>query len=88
MFRLVVLALLLPLATQAAECGEVEWFVKPNGMQLTRPAYTLKDSALTKSASRAWVGTKCDMAKPTRPSGKDLYATFDSTDLVALCSKR
>ena len=88
MFRLVVLALLLPLATQAAECGEVEWFVKPNGMQLTRPAYTLKDSALTKSASRAWVGAKCDLTKPTKSSGKDLYASYDSTGTVALCSKR
>ena len=84
----VVLALLLPLSAQAAECGEVEWFVKPNGAALTRPAYTLKDGALVKSASRAWVGSQCDTSKPTKPSNKDLYASYDSTDLVALCSKR
>ena len=83
-----VLALLLPLSAQAAECGEVEWFVKPNGTQLTRPAYTIKDGALVKSASRAWVGSQCDLTKPTKPSGKDLYASYDSTELVALCSKR
>ena len=88
MLGLVVLALLLPLSAQAAECGEVEWFVKPNGTQLTRPAYTLKDGALVKSASRAWVGAKCDISKNTKPSNKDLYASYDSTDLVALCSKR
>ncbi len=87
MFRLVVLALLLPLSAQAS-CHSVEWFVKPNGKQLTRPAYTLKDGALVKSASRAWVGTKCDTMRPTKPSNKDLYASYDSTDLVALCSKR
>ena len=84
----VVLALLLPLSAQAADCGEVEWFVKPNGAALTRPAYTLKDGALVKSASRAWVGTKCDTSKPTKPSNKDLYASYDSTAAVALCSKR
>ena len=84
----VVLALLFPLSAQAAECGEVEWFVKPNGTQLTRPAYTLKDGALVKSASRAWVGTQCDTMRPTKPSGKDLYASYDSTGTVALCSKR
>ncbi len=80
--------LLVSFVAQAAECGEVEWFVKPNGAQLTRPAYTIKDGALVKSASRAWVGAKCDLTKPTRPSGKDLYASYDSTGLVALCSKR
>ncbi len=84
----IVLAILLPLSAQAAECGAVEWFVKPNGTQLTRPAYTLQGGALVKSASRAWVGTKCDTSKPTKPSGKDLYASYDSTDKVALCSKR
>ena len=85
----IVLALLLPLSAQAT-CTEaqVEWFVKPNGTQLTRPAYTLKDGSLVKSATRAWVGTQCDLTKPTKPSGKDLYASYDSTDLVALCSKR
>ena len=84
----IVLALLLPLSAQAAECGEVEWFVKPNGTQLTRPAYTLKDGALVKSASRAWVGSQCDLTRPTKPSNKDLYASYDSTGTVALCSKR
>ena len=84
----IVLALLLPLSAQAAECGAIEWFVKPNGTQLTRPAYTIKDGALVKSASRAWVGAKCDTSKPTKPSNKDLYASYDSTDTVALCSKR
>ena len=84
----IVLALLLPLSAQAAECGEVEWFVKPNGTQLTRPAYTLQGVALVKSASRAWVGTKCDLTRPTKPSNKDLYASYDSTGTVALCSKR
>ncbi len=84
----VVLALLLPLSAQAAECGAVEWFVKPNGAALTRPAYTLKDGSLTKSTSRAWVGAKCDLTKPTKPTNKDLYASYDSTDKLALCSKR
>ena len=88
MFRLVVLALLLPHSAKAAECGEVEWFVKPNVMQLTRPAYTIKDGALVKSAIRAWVGTQCDTSKPTKPSDKDLYASYDSTGTVALCSKQ
>ena len=80
--------LLVSFVAQAAECGEVEWFVKPNGTQLTRPAYTLQGVALVKSASRAWVGTKCDLTKPTKPSNKDLYASYDSTDKLALCSKR
>jgi len=84
----VVLALLLPLSAQAAECGEVEWFVKPNGAALTRPAYTLKDGALVKSASRAWVGSQCDTSKPTKPSNKDLYAAWSYDNTVALCSKR
>lgn len=84
----IVLALLLPISAQAAECGAIEWFVKPNGAALTRPAYTLKDGALKKSASRAWVGAKCDLTRPSKPSGKDLYASYDSTGTVALCSKR
>ena len=83
-----VLALLLPLSAQAADCGEVEWFVKPNGAALTRPAYTLQGGALVKSASRAWVGSQCDLNKPTKPSNKDLYASYDSTGTVALCSKQ
>ena len=81
--------LLIPLSAQAAACGEVEWFVKPNGKALTRPAYTLAGGVLGKKAvDRAWVGTKCDLTKPTKPSGKDLYASYDSTGTVALCSKR
>ena len=87
MLRLALL-LFIPLSAQAAECGEVEWFVKPNGKQLTRPAYTLKDGALVKSASRAWVGSQCDLTKPTKPSNKDIYASYDSTGSVALCSKQ
>ena len=87
MLRLALL-LFIPLSAKAAECGEVEWFVKPNGTQLTRPAYTLQGGALIKSASRAWVGSQCDLTKPTKPSHKDLYASYDSTGTVALCSKR
>ena len=83
--RGIALLCALLLASQAsAGC----WKVKPNGKQLTRPAYTLKDGALVKSASRAWVGTQCDLTKPTKPNGKDLYASYDSTGTVALCSKR
>ena len=87
--RSVVLALLLaPLAAQAG-CMRGEWYaVKPNGKQLTRPAYTLTDGVLVKSKERAQVGATCDLTKPTKPSQKDLYASYDSTDLVALCSKR
>lgn len=82
------LLLLFSLSAHAV-CGEVEWFVKPNGKALTRPAYTLKDGRVGKSAvDRAWVGTKCDLTEPTKPSGKDLWASYDSTDKVALCSKR
>ena len=84
----VVLALLLaPLATQAG-CPRGEWYaVKPNGKQLTRPAYTLVDGVLVKSKERAPVGATCDLTKPTKPSNKDLYASY-STDKVALCSKQ
>ena len=62
--------------------------VKPNGKQLTRPAYTLVAGGLIKSKARAPVGATCDLTKPTKPSNKDLYASYDSTDKVALCSKR
>ena len=87
--RSVVLALLLaPLAAQAG-CMRGEWYaVKPNGKQLTRPAYTLVDGRLIKSKVRAPVGATCDLTKPTKPSGKDLYASYDSTGTMALCSKR
>ena len=86
--RCIVLALLAPLASQAG-CLRGEWYaVKPNGKQLTRPAYTLQAGALVKSKVRAPVGATCDLTKPTKPSNKDLYASYDSTGLVALCSKR
>ena len=75
----------LLLASQAsAGC----WKVKPNGKLTTRPAYTLVDGALVKSKERAPVGATCDLTKPTKPSHKDIYASYDSTDTVALCSKR
>ena len=83
----IVLALLLPLSAQAT-CHSEEWFVKPNGKLTTRPAYTLTDGALVKSKERAPVGATCDTMRPTKPSGKDLYASYDSTASVALCSKR
>lgn len=100
MLRFVLTMLLLaPLAANAG-CvrgapipvmpdGRGEWYaVKANGAITTRPAYTLVDGRLIKSKERAPVGATCDTMRPTKPSGKDVYATFDSTDLVALCSKR
>ena len=88
MLRLIVLALLAPLAAQAG-CLRGEWYsVKPNGKLSTRPAYTLEKNDLIKSKVRAPVGATCDLTKPTKPSNKDLYASYYSTDLVALCSKR
>ena len=71
------------------EC-DCEWYaVKPNGTLTTRPAYALVDGALVKSKERAPVGATCDTQyKPTKQRGKDLYASYDSTDKVALCSKR
>ena len=84
----VVIALLAPLAAQAG-CLRGEWYsVKPNGKLSTRPAYTLVDGVLVKSKERAPVGATCDLTKPTKPSNKDLYASYDSTGSVALCSKR
>ena len=79
----VMVALLMPIYANAA-C----WKVKPNGKLTTRPAYTLVDGVLIKSKSRAQVGATCDTMRPTKPSHKDLYASYDSTDTVALCSKR
>ena len=88
MRRLIVLALLAPLAAQAG-CLRGEWYaVKANGKLTTRPAYTLTDGGLIKSKERAPVGATCDLTKPTKPSNKDLYASYDSTGKVALCSKR
>ena len=81
--NLALCALLLALPATAA-C----WKVKPNGSLPTRPAYTLTDGVLVKSKERAPVGATCDTMRPTKPSNKDLYASYDSTGLVALCSKR
>lgn len=87
---LLVLALLLHVAVQAQCLRGADWYVvKPNGKLTTRPAYTLVDGVLVKSKERAPVGATCDTRNwPTKPSGKDLYASYDSTDTVALCSKR
>jgi len=83
--RLALTLCALLLASQAsAGC----WKVKPNGALTTRPAYTLADGVLVKSKERATVGATCDLTKPTKPSNKDLYASYDSTGTVALCSKR
>ena len=79
----VVLGLLLALPATAG-C----WKVKPNGKQLTRPAYTMTSGVLVKSKERAPVGATCDLKLPSKPSNKDLYASYDSTGKVALCSKR
>lgn len=88
MLRLIVIALLTPLAAQAG-CMRGEWYaVKPNGKLTTRPAYVLSNGGLIKSKERAPVGATCDTSKPTKHSGKDLYASYDSTDKVAPCSKR
>lgn len=68
---------------------DCDWYaVKPNGKLTTRPAYTMTDGKLIKSKARAQVGATCDLTKPTKPNNKDLYASFDSTGLLALCSKR
>ena len=84
----IALLLLAPLAAQAG-CMRGDWYaVKPNGKLTTRPAYTLTNGALIKSKARAPVGATCDLRKPTKPSGKDLWASYDSTSLVALCTKR
>ena len=81
----VMAALMLSLPATAA----CRYTVKPNGKYLTRPAYTLTNGVLAKTKERAPVGATCDTKyKPTKPSGKDLWASYDSTDKVALCSKR
>lgn len=83
-----LLALLTPLASQAG-CLRGEWYaVKPNGKLTTRPAYTLTNGTLIKTKARAPVGATCDTSKPTKPSGKNLWASYDSTSLVALCSRQ
>lgn len=78
--------LLLPLGSQAS-CPVEDWYVKPNGKSLTRPAYTLVDGGLVKSKERAPVGATCNLMQPTKPSGKDIYASYDGTSTVTLCSK-
>ena len=87
--QVALLLLLAPLAAQAG-CLRGEWYtVKHNGKYTTRPAYTLVDGGLIKSKVRAPVGATCDTRNwPTKPSNKDLYASYDSTGTVALCSKR
>ena len=86
--RSVALATLLCALLASPATAACKWQVKPNGKLTTRPAYTLVDGGLIKSKVRAPVGATCDLTKPTRPSGKDLYASYDSTDKLALCSKR
>ena len=87
-FLVALIVLLMPIFGQA-QCLRGEWYkVKPNGRATTRPAYTLVDGGLIKSKARAPVGATCDLTKPTKPSNKDLYASYDSTGTVALCSKR
>ena len=87
MLKLTLLLALCP--SVFAQCLRGEWYaVKPNGKLTTRPAYTLTDGALVKSKERAPVGATCDTSKPTKPIHKDLYASYDSTGTVALCSKR
>ena len=83
------IALLCTLLLASQAMAACKWQVKPNGALTTRPAYTLQDGKLAKSKERAPVGATCDTRNwPTKPSGKDLYASYDSTDKVALCSKR
>lgn len=83
---LCVVALLLALPATAA----CRYTVKPNGTATTRPAYVMTNGVLGKKVvDRAPVGATCDTKyKPTKPSGKDLYASYDSIGTVALCSKR
>ena len=82
---MVALLLLLQASANAA-CAM--YTVKANGALTTRPAYTLVDGVLVKSKERAPVGATCDTMRPTKPSNKDLYASYDGTDKLALCSKR
>ncbi len=82
---MVALLLLLQASANAA-CAM--YTVKANGALTTRPAYTLTGGVLVKSKERATVGATCDLTRPTKPSNKDLYASYDSTGTVALCSKR
>ena len=82
------IALTLCALLLASQASAACWKVKPNGSLPTRPAYTLVDGGLIKSKERAPVGATCDTMRPTKPIHKDLYASYDSTGTVALCSKR
>ena len=89
MRKCMVIILSLPIAASAGCVQVCDWYtVKENGKYTTRPAYTLQGTTLIKSKVRAPVGATCDLTKPTKPSNKDLYASYDSTGTVALCSKR
>lgn len=66
------------------------WRVKPSGKYPTRPAYLLTGTTLgTKEVARAPVNANCNVAKPTKASGSDLWAEFDPArpGVVALCDK-
>ena len=88
MLKLTLLLALCP--SVFAQCLRGEWYaVKPNGKLTTRPAYTLVNGGLIRSKERAPVGATCDTRNwPTKPSNKDIYASYDSTGSVALCSKQ
>ena len=80
---------LLPLAAGAACLQSCEWYaVKENGALTTRPAYTLVAGGLIKSKVRAPVGATCNLNLPSKQRGKDVYASWDASGTVALCSKR
>lgn len=88
MHKLAIMIVLLSQLAAQAQCLSGDWYtVKPNGKLPTRPAYTLVDGGLIKSKERAPVGATCDMTRPTKPSGKYLYASYDGTSTVTLCSK-
>ena len=72
------------------ENGNAVGLVGPDGavVKIADTSYTLQAGGLIKSKERAPVGATCDTSKPTKPSGKDVYASFNSTSLVALCSKQ
>lgn len=63
--------------------------VKPNGTAADRPVYGLTGTALTLAKGRAAVGQPCDLTRPTKASGGDLYAEFGpafARGVVALCA--
>lgn len=90
-FKNLLIVLLLPLSSQAeCTCVHRDWYaVKPNGAVPTRPAYTFTNGVLGKKVvDRVPIGYTCDIDKPTKKSGKDLWAQYDSTGLVTLCVKQ